>query len=250
MLSKLNTLQVQTIEDVKSFFDKTALDYTEQHGHPEKLLDYRISLIKKLGQFKPNDVVLEVGCGHGQHLIELAENFGAGIGIDLSDVMIESAKNRWENSGKTGNLTFRIDEAESMNTVPDNSIDVILFVGTMEHLLNRASVLMNTFRVLKDSGRFICLTPNRDFIWYRCIAPVLGIPTQHLSTDRFLNKSEFKTMLKNTKFTSINIDPWTFIPKGDMHPVLGFIMQLVDTVGTIFKINVFQSGLLAAARKN
>ncbi|MBN4081252.1 methyltransferase domain-containing protein [Caldithrix abyssi] len=250
MFNNLTTVRVQTLEDVKTFFDKVALKYNEQHGHSGKLLDYRLSLIKRAANFKPDDVVLEVGCGHGQHLIELAENFGIGIGIDLSAVMIELAKKRWKISGKTGDLIFRVDEAESLITVEDESIDVMLFVGTIEHLLNQSSVLINAFRVLKDGGRIICLTPNGNFIWYRYLAPVLGISTQHLSTDRFLNESEFRTILNDAKFIFINFSPWTFIPKGDMPPYLGFIMKWVDRLGNIFKINGFQSGLLAVARKN
>src|SRR5687768_1834075 len=94
MSSRLKPLPVRTTSDIKTFFDQAASDYQEQHGPGTRLLRYRLNLIKDFAEFEKNDRVLEIGCGPGNHLIPLADFFSAAIGTDLSEKMIESARQR------------------------------------------------------------------------------------------------------------------------------------------------------------
>ena len=88
----LRTTIVRAHEDIRAFFDAQAEQYAETHGDPSSLLRYRLSLIHERAHFQPTDVVLEIGCGHGLHLLALADSFGRGIGIDLSPAMLRVAR--------------------------------------------------------------------------------------------------------------------------------------------------------------
>src|SRR5437868_10451822 len=98
MLRKLVTTQVESTADIRDFFDRCAPAYREQHGHPERLLNYRIALIKQYARPARDEVVLDVGCGNGDHLLALAGDIGRGIGIDLSPAMIAVADERLRGS--------------------------------------------------------------------------------------------------------------------------------------------------------
>jgi ubiquinone/menaquinone biosynthesis C-methylase UbiE len=249
MLRKLVTTQVNSRADVRDFFDNCARAYAERHGHPDLLLNYRIALIKQYARPRRDDVVLDVGCGNGHHLLALAGEIGRGIGVDLSQAMIEVAQERLRDSPWQGKLTFISDDGERLGTLAEDSIDLAMCVGAFEHLLKKSDALASAHRILKPRGRFFCLTINGGYCWYRALAPLFGLETKHLSTDKFLKRDELVRLLTVSGFRRIQVGYWTFIPKGDMPPVLGLVCQGLDMVGRILRINSLRGGLWVCARK-
>ena len=237
MPTRLVPLTVTSSADVKAFFDREAQGYREQHGAAAKLLRYRLGLIRRLAAFRADDEVLELGCGPGNHLIPLAGLFRSALGTDLSDEMIRTAEGL-----RPANVRFAVDNAETLSTVADASIDVAFCVGAFEHMIDRPAVLRNVHRVLRPGGRFACLTPNGDYVWYRRLAPWLGWPTTRLSTDRFLGRSEVAALCAAQGFRDFESGPWTFIPKGDMPPFWARLLAVLDAVGHV-GISSFRGGL-------
>jgi ubiquinone/menaquinone biosynthesis C-methylase UbiE len=109
--------------------------------------------------------------------------------------MIALARARLRNSAWKANLTFEVGNAEKLNGIADQSVDLAICIGAFEHMLDKRAVLASIYRVLKIGGRFFCLTPNADYVWYRTIAPVFGFGTKHLSSDRRLTHEEFSMLL-------------------------------------------------------
>src|SRR5687767_2270467 len=66
---KLRTTVVRDHDDIRAFFDACAEHYAETHGDTSSLLRYRLALIHTTARFRPTDVVLEIGCGNGLHLL-------------------------------------------------------------------------------------------------------------------------------------------------------------------------------------
>jgi ubiquinone/menaquinone biosynthesis C-methylase UbiE len=249
MLRKLVTTQVNSRADIKDFFDNHAQAYAERHGHPDRLLNYRIGLIKQYARPSHDEVVLDVACGNGHHLLALADEIGRGIGVDLSQVMIEVAQERLRDSHWQDKLTFISDDAEKLDTLAEESIDLAMCMGAFEHLLNKSAALLSAYRILKPRGRFFCLTINGGYCWYQALAPLFGLETKHLSTDKFLKRDEFVRLLTDSGFRRIEVGYWTFIPKGDMPLILGLVCQGLDFIGRILRINSLRGGLWVCAWK-
>jgi predicted TPR repeat methyltransferase len=85
-------MRVRNHADIRAFFDVCAERYAEIHGDPASLPYYRLALIRDCAHFQPLDVVLEISCGNGLHLLALANAFDRGIGIDLSPEMLRVAR--------------------------------------------------------------------------------------------------------------------------------------------------------------
>jgi SAM-dependent methyltransferase len=95
---------------------------------------------------RPSDRVLDVGTGGGERFLSLAPHFGTGIGVDVSEEMIETAL---ENGSAlaANNVSFEVMSGETLR-LPDAEFDVVL---------NRhCSVYVEEYyRVLRTGGYFI-----------------------------------------------------------------------------------------------
>ncbi len=236
--------------DIRSFFDQCAsTGFPEEHGHPQRLLEYRLALVRKLARPRPADVVLDLGCGNGHHLLALGPEIGRGIGIDVSPGMIELARARFRSSPWRANLTFQVDNAEELKGIADQSVDLAICIGTFEHILDKRAALASIYRVLTCGGRFFCLAPHADYVWYRTIAPLLGFATKHLSSDRVLTHDEFSALLDQAGFCRIRSAPWTFIPKGDVPAAVALLLTVLDAIGRYARLDSLRGGLSLCAWK-
>jgi 2-polyprenyl-6-hydroxyphenyl methylase/3-demethylubiquinone-9 3-methyltransferase len=236
--------------DIRLFFDQCASTGSpEQHGHAQWLLEYRLALVRSLARPRPTDVVLDVGCGNGHHLLALGPEVARGIGIDVSPGMIELARARLRSSPRSGNLTFEVDDAEELKGIADQSIDLAICIGAFEHMLDKQAVLASIYRVLKFGGRFFCLAPDADYVWYRTIAPLLGLSTKHLASDRMLTHDEFSVLLDQAGFRRIRSAPWTFIPKGDVPALVALLLTVLDAIGRHARLDSLRGGLSLCAWK-
>jgi 2-polyprenyl-6-hydroxyphenyl methylase/3-demethylubiquinone-9 3-methyltransferase len=172
-----------------------------------------------------------------------------GIGIDVSPGMIELARARHWSSTWRANLTFEVDDAGELKEVADESIDLAICIGAFEHMVDKRAVLASVYRVLKFGGRFVCLAPHADYVWYRKIAPLLGFATKHLSSDRMLTQDEFSALLAQAGFRRIRSAPWTFIPKGDVPALVASLLTVLDAIGRHTRLDSLRGGLSLCAWK-
>jgi 2-polyprenyl-6-hydroxyphenyl methylase/3-demethylubiquinone-9 3-methyltransferase len=163
--------------------------------------------------------------------------------------MIELARTCLRNSPWTTNLAFEVDDAEKLKGIADQSIDLAICIGAFEHMLDKRAVLVSIYRVLKFGGRFFCLTPNADYVWYRTMAPLLRFATKHLSSDRMLTQEEFSVLLDQIGFRHIRSVPWTFIPKGDMPALAASLLSVLDAIGRYARLDSLRGGLALCAWK-
>lgn len=244
------TAPSHNITDIRSFFDHCASTGSpERHGHAQRLLEYRLALVRSLARPRPTDIVLDLGCGNGHHLLAIEPEVGGGIGIDISPGMIELARGRLANLPRRATLTFEVDDAEELQGIADQSIDLAICIGAFEHMLDKRAVLASIYRVLKFGARFLCLTLHPDYVWYRTIAPLLGFATKHLSSDRMLTRDEFVVLLDQAGFREIRFAPWTFVPKGDVPALVALPLTVLDAIGRLARLSTLRGGLSLCAWK-
>ena len=247
------TVKTRTICDqseVIAHFDQSAGGYREAHGDARRMLDYRLALIRPHCERRDASVLLEIGCGTAIHLVALADTFARVIGTDISSEMIRAARELVRMSPNRDRIELRVDSAEELSTVEDDSVDVVLCVGAIEHMLDRARVVRQVARVLTPAGVFIVLTPNGDYWWYTLLAPCLGVPTHHLSTDSFLTRREFTFLSRSVGLCHLDYSYWTFIPKGDMPSWTAAMLEILDRLGRLCRIGVWRGGLILSASKD
>jgi len=97
--------------DIAAIFDREAETWDAAHGPDspranefEARAAYLHALCSRLG--KPR--VLDLGCGTGRQLIDLAKSLDSGVGLDLSPGMIARAR---ENARELRQLEFQVGDA-------------------------------------------------------------------------------------------------------------------------------------------
>lgn len=128
------------------------------------LTDYCVSFAPELA----NKTILEVGCGNGIQTMYIAEIHTSSkiIGIDLNRDNISLAS---QIKNGLGNIEFRVDDAQKLETISDNSIDLLICIESAFHYPQKELFLKQIRRVLKPSGRFIIAdiinkSSNRKYI--------------------------------------------------------------------------------------
>lgn len=98
--------------------------------------------------------ILEVGCGNGTQSIYMYNNFHPKktIGIDINRNNIELAQNLKNGHEK---LEFHVDDAQKLEKIPDNSIDILVCIESAFHYPHKKLFLKQVERVLKPSGKFL-----------------------------------------------------------------------------------------------
>lgn len=249
-MARLRTRSVQDSGDIRAFFDAIADGYGESHGSADLLLDYRLALTRRLLAPSLGGVLLEIGCGPGVHLFPLADAFSRAIGADLSPNMIVAAESiRWTHACAS-QIELHAEPAEHLASIKDNAVDAVVCVGAFEHMPDKAAVLGEVRRVLKPGGRFVCLTLNGDYLWYRRVAPWLDYEVKHLSSDRFVNAAEMRALLRGAELRVNELGYWRFVARGDMPSWAARALVWLDGAGMVCKSSLLRGGLYVCADKD
>jgi SAM-dependent methyltransferase len=107
-------------------------------------------------QLRPEDAVLEIGCGHGETLAKAANVVSRGFlcGIDFSPVMFGHATRRHRRLVAEKRIEFHLGSSDRL-PFDDQSFDKVFAVHTIYFWKTPLDHLAEARRVLKPGGRFV-----------------------------------------------------------------------------------------------
>jgi ubiquinone/menaquinone biosynthesis C-methylase UbiE len=146
---------------VDELFTKTVEDWARFYKDPkpatmnaQNLVSRRRFALEMLeARVPPGSNVLDIGCGTGHLAAELMQRGYTAWGVDLSDAMVEYAREHYNRD------RFRVGDIEQI-PFSDNTFDAVMCLGVMEYLEKDEPALREMWRVLKPGGRAVITTPN------------------------------------------------------------------------------------------
>jgi len=170
--------------------------------------------------------LLDIASGTGAQLIACFENNGAirsGVGIDLSNEMLQVAASRIEGKPYRDRIQFRRADAQSL-PFPAYSFDAATCSFGIRNVLDPLAALKEIERVLKPGGRCLILEfslPPKPlkgpYLFYlRRLLPRIGaLLSKHKNAYRYLNETiesfpygdRFASLLKEADFHAVRIIP-------------------------------------------
>lgn len=143
-------------DQVREFYDRTyyadKTDHAPLPWHMRRIAD-------RLGDLRGREV-LDIACGTGQWLDELASRGAMPSGIDISGRAVEQCRLRLPQANVQEGV------AESL-PFSDDQFDLVTCLGSLEHFLDQPLALCEMRRVAKANASFLILVPNAGFLTRR-----------------------------------------------------------------------------------
>lgn len=149
------------------------LDYRE-FGQPLLSAKVKNNLLNEYLQFKPTDIVLDLGCGNGKFAYWNRNKVATMLAADLAPWFADRAR---------AELPLLRADLRAL-PIPDECVDKVFSIDVLEHLTHDdiVAVLMQTHRILKPHGRFFIFSNTRE---KQTLAPLMA-PQQAVT--RWLSK--------------------------------------------------------------
>lgn len=164
-------------EAARASYNRLSRWYDVIAGSTEK--KYRDQGLEKLSA-QPGEKILEIGFGTGHALVSLAKAVGRSgcvIGLDISDGMLDVARERLQKEGLADRVDLHLGDAANMNLPEPGSLDGVFMSFTLE-LFDTPEiplVLRECHRILKPGGRLAVVSmtktkppglPVRIYEWF------------------------------------------------------------------------------------
>jgi ubiquinone/menaquinone biosynthesis C-methylase UbiE len=176
MNSNLNSENISSnveSENTSSISQCDVFDFFANHLgltviHPGGLKATR-KLVDSL-QIDSKTKVVDIACGKGSTAFYLAEKYGCSVvGIDLSEELIQEAKELCKRKGLDNKVKFQVGNAMDL-PFQDNQFDVAISQGILVFVDDKTKTIKEASRVIKNGGRagWIELSwkkePDKDFL--------------------------------------------------------------------------------------
>lgn len=157
-----------------------------------------------IASLKEGEVVLDLGSGAGFDVFLAAKKIGPtgrAIGVDMTDEMLEKARENAQKGGFT-NVEFKKGDIENL-PLDDNSVDVVISNCVINLAPDKAKVFAETYRVLRTGGRLMV----SDVVLAKALPENLKNDKDLLigCVSGAILKEDYLNLLKQAGFTDITI---------------------------------------------
>ncbi|OGE03722.1 hypothetical protein A3B51_00595 [Candidatus Curtissbacteria bacterium RIFCSPLOWO2_01_FULL_41_18] len=129
--------------------------------HPKHFLNLYPWYSKYLDK---KDVILDLGCGNGQASLKVAKIVRKVFAVDIDRNLLKIAQIE-ANYRRLKNIKLDIANLEKPLKFKDNYFDKVIFLDVLEHLKERAQILCEIKRVVKNGGLMFLGAPNNNTSW-------------------------------------------------------------------------------------
>jgi len=185
----------------------------------------------------PGDVVVDIGCGTGQSVLQLADRVGRVgrvIGIDISPLLLDVAKRR---AARLTQASFLEADAQCVE-LPDQSADAIFSRFGVMAFADPLAAFSNFQRILKPTGRlaFVCwrtMEENElDFLPLRATGlESMADPTPF----SFAEADVLRTTLQAAGFDGVTIQPSDALVSSGSVEATATVLLRVGALGKILR---------------
>lgn len=200
-------------------FEKLAGRWWDPNSEFKPLHDInplRLGYIDRLAPLKDRKVI-DIGCGGGLLTEAMAKRGAHVIGIDMGKAPLTIARLHQHESGLE--IDYRQTTAEHMAATEGGSFDTVTCLEMLEHVPDPAAVIAACAQLIKDDGRVILSTINRNPKAY--LFAVIGaeyllrlLPKGTHDYSKFIRPSEMEKWaraagLQMTDLTGMSYNPLT-----------------------------------------
>jgi len=121
-----------------------------------------------ISSLKNSDIVADIGCGNGRHLLPCAHNCSHAIGVDISQKLLKIVQNKLSNKHIINVALIHADVVQL--PLADNSLNAVLFIASLHNIKgkeHRYRALQEVGRILKPQGVALISVWSRwqDMYW-------------------------------------------------------------------------------------
>jgi len=128
--------------------------YDEDHQEAGEAAMNTMRVLSEALDITESDRVLNIGCGAGEDSVWNARAYGATVlGVNISETQLELARENASEHGVTDRTEFAYDDFHELETVADDSVDVVWGLEALSHSSELEAALDAARRVLVPGGR-------------------------------------------------------------------------------------------------
>ncbi len=188
----------------RKHYDKIADAYATnlQYPHTLEYMSYLDDILREAGVCGSLGKCAELCCGTGEAFALFEDSISTGIGIDVSQSMLDKGKAAFNNP----RLHFVQGDA-TLLPLADDSFDSVVILGGIHHVPDRQALFQQAFRILKPGGMFVWREPVNDFWLWKFLRGIIYrlSPTLDHETERPLTYDETVPVLEEAGF---KVEQW------------------------------------------
>ena len=178
------------------------------------VMEARDQIVGLFLQSIPKGALLEIGCGSGARLAELA---GQGWQVVGQDVDAESAQHALTRHG----ITVHVGALGGLN-FGNEAFDCILMNHVLEHLHDPVGVLRECHRILRPGGRLVAVTPNVASLGAR----TFGAHWRGIESPRHIHMFQSRTLAAVASMAGFNVfDTFTSVAHAELVAIQSLDIQ-------------------------
>ncbi len=195
------------LQSVINSYENYQEDFRLQSDNSHRL-EYLTTIAYMDKYLEPGSSILDVAAGTGIYALRYAARGHAVTAFDITPKYIDIINKKAADSGLQ--IDSRVNDARSLSSVPDASVDNVFCMGPIYHLTEKAdrdAAMRECVRVLKPGGLLFLAYINKYFIFSQ-----FALSSRHYLTEKFYQKIIVEQKISSSDEDTFWTDSWFTTP--------------------------------------